>query len=175
MQQMRILINVLVFEAGWFASVLGAARGLPWLGPVVVLVAVAFNLFRNPRWPAEVALNVAAGVLGFIIDTGLIAFGVFAPIRYWLWFPLSPIWMVFMWINFATLLNVSLKWLHGRYPLAAILGAMGGPAAYYGGAQLGAAQQTMDMGSLLTLAVVWSAAVPALLFTAKVVERRVAT
>ncbi|MGA7874523.1 MAG: DUF2878 domain-containing protein [Desulfoferrobacter sp.] len=172
---MRTLINVLAFQAGWFASVVGAARDLPWLGPLVVVLVVACNLFKNPRWPAEVALSVAAAVFGFIVDTALVACGVFAPVRYWLSPPLSPIWMVFMWINFATLLNASLKWLHGRYLLAAFLGALGGPAAYYGGAQLGATQEAMGMASLLVLAVVWSVAVPALFFTAKIIESRVKT
>lgn len=169
---MRTLINVLAFQAGWFASLLGAARGLPWLGPMVVVLVVACNLYKNPRWPVEITLSVAAALFGFIVDTGLGAFGVFAPVHYWLPPPFSPVWMVFMWVNFATLLNVSLKWLHGRYFLAAFLGAVGGPAAYYGGAQLGATQEAMSMASLLVLAVVWSVSVPALFFTAKIVEQR---
>jgi hypothetical protein len=31
---MRLLVNFVAFQLGWFACVLGAAQGLPWLGPV---------------------------------------------------------------------------------------------------------------------------------------------
>ena len=46
--------------------------------------------------------------------------------------------MVMLWVNFAMTLNVSLGRLRGKYLLAGILGAFGGPMAYYGGAELGA-------------------------------------
>ena len=31
---MSVLANFLVFQAGWFATVLGAANGAPWLGGI---------------------------------------------------------------------------------------------------------------------------------------------
>ena len=168
---MRTLINVLAFQVGWFASVLGAARGLPWAGPLVVTLVLGYNLFQNSRWLPEMLLSAVAALLGLFVDSALIAYGVFSPVRYWVPFPLSPIWMVFMWVNFATLINVSLKWLHGRYLLAAFFGALGGPAAYYGGAQLGATRHAMGMEDLLILAVVWCGAVPALFYVAKGIDK----
>lgn len=36
----RLIINLLAFQVGWFASVLGAASGYPLFGPVVVSVVV---------------------------------------------------------------------------------------------------------------------------------------
>ena len=32
---MATLRNLLAFQACWFTSVLGAAHGMPWLGPLV--------------------------------------------------------------------------------------------------------------------------------------------
>ena len=86
--------------------------------------------------------------------------------------PFSPLWMVSLWINFATLLNVSLKWLHGRYALAAVLGALGGPAAYYSGARLGAMQNLPGIGSLLVLSLAWSVAVPIVLWMVEIIWKR---
>ena len=61
---MSVLANFLVFQAGWFATVLGAANGAPWLGPVAVLAAAiagaAFGLV-----PA--AISFASGVVAFMV------------------------------------------------------------------------------------------------------------
>ena len=55
---MRLFINFLAFQLGWFASVLGAAHGLPWAGPVVVAMVVMLHLrlVRRPLppFPAQI-------------------------------------------------------------------------------------------------------------------------
>jgi hypothetical protein len=163
MGTMRTIINVAVFQAAWFAAVLGVAQGIFWLGPLAVILGLLCHLWLQPERLKEISLAMAAGILGFLFDSGLIAGGIFAPVRDWMPAPFSPLWMVFLWINFATLLNVSLKWLHGRYGLGAVLGAVGGPAAYYSGARLGAMQNLPGMGNLLVLSLAWGMAVPVLL------------
>jgi len=55
-------------------------------------------------------------------------------------------------VNLATTLNVSMAWLRGRYALAAIFGAFGGPLAYYSGAKLGAMTRLPDSTGLIVLA-----------------------
>lgn len=168
---MRIFLNVLGFQVGWFLSVLGAARGLPWLGPLSIMTVLAFHLSQTPRRLAEVTLALATGAFGFLFDSALVAGGVFSPVRYWMPAPFSPFWTVLLWVNFATLLNVSLKWLQGRYVLAALLGALGGPAAYYGGAKLGATQEALSTGGILVLSAAWSCAVPAVFYMAKAINK----
>jgi hypothetical protein len=79
--------------------------------------------------------------------------------------------MVMLWVNFAITLNVSLRRLHGRYLLSALLGAVGGPAAYYGGAGLGAMTAIPDTVSLIVLAIVWGVVVPALFRIASVINK----
>jgi hypothetical protein len=51
---------------------------------------------------------------------------------------LAPVWIIAMWAGFATLLHVALRWLLPHRWLAALLGAVGGPLAYYAGMRLGA-------------------------------------
>jgi len=72
----RAIVNLTAFQIGWFAAVLGAGRGMPWLGVVVVpLVCVRRSLterarglgplmtfFERGNWPGrrgEVILDVA--------------------------------------------------------------------------------------------------------------------
>jgi hypothetical protein len=146
--------------------VLGAAYGMPWLGVVVVPIVVVLHIAIAFQKQDELFLILAAGAVGFCVDSVLVAFGVFSPVAYLLPAPFSPPWMVLLWMNFAITLNASLKKLHGRYTLSALLGAVSGPAAYYSGAKLGAATELPTISDLVVLSAVWAAAVPALFWIA---------
>lgn len=159
---MRIIINIVAHQVGWFAAVLGVGNGMPWLGVAVIPLLLALHLALSPEWKPELALVLGAAMIGFIFDTVLVSTGVFSPVFYLLPAPLSPPWMVMLWINFAMTLNVSLGRLRGKYLLAAILGAFGGPMAYYGGAELGAMTVIPNANQLVVLGIAWACAVPLL-------------
>ena len=160
---LRKLINAILFQTAWFAAVLGAANGIPWLGTLVLLPVLAVNIRLADLRRAEACLILAAGLLGFAFDTALVAAGVFTPVQYLLPYPLSPPWMVGLWMSFAATLNVSMSWLQGRYLTAALFGAAGGPLAYLSGARLGATATEPDQYGLLLLAVGWGVITPLLL------------
>ncbi len=163
---MNVLVNFLVFQAAWFATVLGAADGLPWIGPVVVLAAAALHL-RSSRLPrVEARLLVSAMALGLLVDSLLLSTGWIAyPNGQWI--PgLAPYWIVAMWALFATTLNVSMRWMHGRYLLAAAFGAIGGPLSYFAGSRLGAMTFVDSTAALAALALAWALAMPALIWLA---------
>jgi hypothetical protein len=163
----RKTINVVLFQAAWFAAVLGAAGGLPWLGPLVIIPTLAVHLAMQDDRRGEVKLLLAAGVLGFIFDTAFVAGGVFTPLRHLLPRPFSPPWMVCLWLNFAATLNVSMAWLRGRYLLATLFGAIGGPLAYYSGAKLGATEALPSSTGMLLLAIGWGIMTPLLVWLAR--------
>jgi hypothetical protein len=154
------IVNAVAFQIGWFAAVLGAAHGAAWLGVVVVPLVVALHLTLSPDWRSELALALGAGAIGLVFDTALVSIGVFSPVFFLLPAPLSPPWMVMLWINFSTTLNRSLGSLQDRYLLAGLLGAVGGPAAYYSGARLGAMTSIPAGTQLLVLAAAWAVVVP---------------
>jgi len=164
---MNLVINVLLFQLGWFACVLGAARGLPWAGAAVAAAVVGWHLARA-TWPKrELALVAVAALAGAAFETVLVHTG-------WVQFDsgvllqgFPPYWMVALWAVFATTLNVSLRWLHRRGALAAALGAVGGPAAYYAGAQLGAIELSPTGAALAAIGAGWAILAPALLGAAR--------
>ena len=170
---MRVIINFIAFQIGWFAAVLGPASGMPWLGIAVVPFVLGLHLAMAPNWRPELTLALAAAVMGFIFDTVLTASSVLSPVYYLLPPPFSPPWMVMLWINFSITLNVSLRSLRGRYALAALLGAIGGPAAYYAGQRLGAVEiHDPESIALLVLAAAWAGAVPLLFRLAAYFNKR---
>lgn len=164
---MTVVANVVLFQLGWFACVLGAAHALPWLGPLVALPIIAWHLARAARARPELVLAVSALLAGALFDTLLVRTG-------WIRFSAgalvagtAPLWMMVLWAIFATSLNVSLRSLRTRPGLAVILGALGGPLAYYSGARLGALTFTAVRPALAMIALGWAVLTPALLAAAR--------
>lgn len=160
-------VNLVLFQAAWFAAVLGAAGGVLWLGPLAMLPVLAIHLALQDNRRGELKLLLAAGLLGFLFDTSLVSYGVFTPVAHLSPSPYSPPWMVCLWLNFAATLNVSLSWLRGRYLLAALFGAVGGPLAYYSGAKLGATEELPTTFGMLILAIGWAIMTPLLVWLAQ--------
>ena len=139
---MKNLLNFALFQAGWFACVLGAVREEMWWGPIGVTVIVALHLVvlsRAGERGRELGFILGVGVVGSLLDTGLRALEVTA-------YPTSPEslfvppWIAALWFLFATLPYHSLGWLRGRWKLAFALGAIGGPLSYLGGVRMGAVE-----------------------------------
>ena len=167
----RKAINVALFQVAWFAAVLGAARGMLWLGPLVVLPTLAVHLALQDDRRGEVKLLLTAAMLGFAFDTALAAAGFFTPRQHLYPRPFSPPWMVCLWLNFAATLNVSLAWLRNRYLLAALFGAIGGPLAYYSGAKLGATEAIPTTTGMLLLSLGWAVITPLLVRVTTIFRR----
>jgi len=164
------VVNFAAFQAGWFACVVGAARGWTWLGPIVVAGVVGLHVATSRPAVRELALILAVGVLGTLVDTAMIAMGVFAPIGGHGWIP--PAWFVALWPAFATLLNGCLGWMSGRYALGAACGAVGGPLSYWAGARLGALRLNDNAAmSIAAVAAEWAIVTPVLLRMAKAARR----
>jgi hypothetical protein len=159
---LRKVANFIAFQAAWFAAVLGAAQGMPWLGVIAVPLALALHLALSPAWRPELLLALAAAATGFVFDSILIAAGMFSPVPYILPSPFSSLWMVMLWVNLATAMNVSMGWLRGRYKLASLLGAIGGPMAYTSGAKLGAMTAMPGPTGLAAIGLAWAIALPLL-------------
>jgi hypothetical protein len=168
------IIQFVGFQAAWCAAVFGAAGGQFWLGPVALLLWLAFYALLSGRPKLEITIALIALLLGLVIDSLLIGNGVYTPRGLIGGLTLTPPWMLSLWINFGTLVNGSLSWLRGRYWLGAFLGSWGGPAAYYSGHRAGALTFHPPLIShLVFLGIAWAVAVPLLFFLAGKIEEKV--
>lgn len=161
--------NAVAFQLVWLASVGGAGRGWWWAGPLALALFAAWQI-PTSRWPAaDLRLMAGAAVLGFGVDTlwlrlGLMEFTTALP-----WPGVAPVWIVVLWMAFGLTLNHSLSSLKRRPWLAALLGLLGGPLAYYaaehawGAVELGPTPTV----ALVALAVAWAALTPLLLMLAQ--------
>lgn len=158
----RVIANFVSFQAGWFACVLGAARGYAWFGPVLVLVIVAAWLFAAAR-PRSLAWVLGlGGVVGWCWDSWVSIMGFIGYAPGPLPAPFAPLWILALWVLLGTTLDVSLRWLRGKWWLAALLGAASGPLAYLGGARLGALQLLRPTEALCAQAIGFGLLLPAL-------------
>lgn len=159
------LMNFAMFYLGWFACVMGAGHGQLWLGPLVVAALVLIHLFLIAAPVQEAKLIALIGIFGFAVDTLQASAGLYAFARTSAAPWLCPLWMVALWMIFATTLNASMSWLAGRYRLAAVLGALCGPVSYVAGARLGAIELSAPASaSLVGIAIVWACVMPSLLW-----------
>jgi hypothetical protein len=158
-----VVSNFVLFQIGWFACVWSAAAHQPWIGVLVATGVMLAHVLRAPMPKTELKLVFVVLALGLVFDSLLVWQG-------WLQYSsgivlpfVAPYWIVALWGLFATLLNVSLRWMRGRWVLAAVFGAAGGPAAYYGGLRLGALEFGNISAGLLALAIGWAVLTPLLL------------
>ncbi|MGM1052458.1 MAG: DUF2878 domain-containing protein [Pseudomonadota bacterium] len=128
---LRPLLNLVAFELGWLACVLGGS----WVAVLVAAVILTLHLVWQAR-PGEWRWLAGFAALGLGVDGGLTLAGGFDFGDQPLMFGVLPLWIWLLWPLFATLLHHSLAWLWQRPWLAVLGGAISGPASYYAGAQL---------------------------------------
>jgi len=72
-----------------------------------------------------------------------------------------PLWLAVLWLLFASTLRHSLRWTAKAWWLSSLLGAIGGPMSYLGGARLAGVGLPLGLlPSLILLSVIWAALLP---------------
>ncbi|RMF75480.1 MAG: DUF2878 domain-containing protein [Acidobacteria bacterium] len=153
------LINLGLYQIGWFCCVLGAARGQGTAGGLVALALVLVHVALLEDRSGEAPLLALAGGFGLAVDSTLGSLKLLDYASPSPWSPLAPVWIVALWIQLATLLRFGLAVMVGRPGLAALLGAAGGPLAFMIGERLGAVRFAEPAWiALLALGVLWAIA-----------------
>ncbi|MCU0760090.1 MAG: DUF2878 domain-containing protein [Steroidobacteraceae bacterium] len=134
----RKAVNFIVYQVTWLLGVIAAARGQAALGCLILAAAIAVHLWLAPRRAPEVRLVLAALLVGLLWESLLVSFGLFRYASGNFAAGIAPYWILALWAQFATTLNLSLAWLKGRPLLGVAFGLLGGPLAYYAGFKLGA-------------------------------------
>ena len=164
---MLLFSNIAIFQLAWLLSVIGGARQMPWLGPVVVIMALAVHLRAARNRFEEIMLVMLCGAIGAVFDSALVASGWVAYKAGQFSENFAPYWIIAMWMLFAMTLNVSMRWLRGRPWLAALLGLYGGPLSYVAGQAIGGIVLVNQFAALAALAIGWALMMPLLMWLAE--------
>ena len=157
------IVNFILFQLGWLACVISAAKGLPLLGALIAACIIVFHIWRAALPLTELKLIAFALLIGAVWDSVLVWQGLLIYQSGILLPHVAPYWIIIMWALFATTLNVSLRWLKGRVLYAIVFGAIGGPLAYYAGQRLGAVEFSETVYALSALLVGWALFTPVLM------------
>ena len=162
-------LNYALYQAGWFACVLGAARGWPWSGCAIAAALVAIHLLWSVDRPRQVQRIVIAVAVGGLVEVIQIAAGTYRFTSGTVFTALPPPWLLLMWAQMATTFDFSMRPIVARPVAAALFGAVGGPLAFLAGERLGAVTLQRPLASsLVLLSISWAAAMILLAVT----ERR---
>ena len=161
--QPRLVVNFILFQIGWFACVIGAAKQMPWLGVATVLAIVIWHLTQAKQAKKELQLLIIALVIGGTFDQIMLNHQLITYQAHGWSSMLVPVWILALWAEFVTVLNVSLRWMKGRWLVAVLFGAIGGPLAYMGAEKLGAVTLNHLPISYVALSVGWACLTPLLL------------
>jgi len=153
---------MLFYQVTWLAAVTGAGHARWWPGLAVLLAFAVWQLSVSQWRRADIVLVVAVSVIGFGIDSLFLQRGL---MRFWApdaWPDVAPIWLIVLWTSFALALNHSLAFLQERPLLAALLGFIGAPLAYW---IAGSSWHALSFGnrplwSLALIAVIWAVLMP---------------
>jgi hypothetical protein len=169
---LRYFLHGLLFQLAWFAAVLAAARGWVLLSALAPLAVAALGLWQAEDRRPELKLIGIAVLVSLVGDSLVLAMGRSVFAAHWPISWLPPLWVIALWMGFATLANTALRWFRDHLLLVGVLGAVFGPLTYYGGAELGAGRMGEPFWPhVAMLAVLWGAAAPFLLWLAKSWER----
>lgn len=154
--------NFLLYQFAWLACVMGAAAGRPELGIAAALSVTGLHLALSRSAMGELKLLFLTALIGGGWENLIVTLD-------WVHYRgghaagAAPVWILALWVAFATTFNVSLRWLQGRNALAALAGLVGGPLAWYGGARLGALELPDLPTNLIGIGLGWAVLLPLLL------------
>lgn len=165
-----IFINVFLAYINWFAVAILAGIGKPLFAllPSLGVVGIHLLMTSSENRVPQVALLLKAALIGFLSETLFIYIGTVSYPENGSWGYIPPLFMVGLWVAFATTLQTSLFWLHSRLLLSAAFGFLVSGPSYYAGEKLGALLLARPLlTSLLEIGTVWCFAFPFLLFLAR--------
>ena len=167
----KVLINITLFQLGWFACVIGGAYGYPLTGSLIAVMAILYHLYVTKQRKNELMFVISAMLIGLFFDSFLVYNGWLAYSNGILHPNLAPYWIMVMWGLFATTINISMKWLNRSLILPFIFGLIGGPLAYLAGSNIGAVQFIDKTNALIALAIGWSIITPSLPYLSKTITQ----
>ncbi|MFT5219741.1 MAG: hypothetical protein ACI9LO_001875 [Planctomycetota bacterium] len=156
------ILNLLLFQIGWLVCI--TSGNYAALGYTVLVLVFHWRLFSPDK--REWWLILLVTVVGVSWDWTMSGFGILVfseAVK-----SMLPLWLVCVWILFATTYQHGMYWLQGRPVLAALLAAVMGPVSYWSGSQLNevALGEPLTL-SLIILAIGWGTLFPVSMQLAK--------
>jgi hypothetical protein len=169
----RLIVDIVGFQITWWASALGAGAGRWEPGVAAAAIVILFQLAMSATRGATLAAILAALLMGLAGETAMMSAGL---VRYAADWPvewLPPLWLLGLWMVFATCIEATARMLGSHtYLKGALLGAVLAPPTYWAGQSFGALTLAEPIWlPLFATAAVWAIATPLMLAIFKLANR----
>ena len=166
MQKILLIVWFLAYKVAWLACVLGGGvYGYPLLAAIPMLIWVVIWIAVQQNKRSLLYTCIFALLYGAMMDSVLVLLGTmrFAP-HAETGTP-SPLWMMMLWLGFGAIYEKSLGVLKNKKYVLPIIGAIGGPMAYIGGANMGAVEiGRSETEFIILIGIEWALALPLLMW-----------
>lgn len=163
---MKATTHTILLYASWYITVYGAAHDRYLPGVVAnVLVALVY-LYWKRFIREELIFLFLVTVCGSAIDSlnPILGFVTFKANSVSI-LNIYPLWMLSLWIAFATAFKDLFKWLEGKLVLAALIGGFAGPLSFSAAQSIGALTFTKgELYPLMINSLEWAVMFPILIF-----------
>ena len=165
-QKLFKISNATFFYIIWWSCILGVKLGYNYLGAIFTLLFIAAHLKLISKPRKEMKLILVCALLGFIVETFHLHTNFLSYQGYI--FPntlFPPVWIICIWIAFASTLNYSMFWMKGRWLIMVISGTLFGPISYVAGVKFGVINFNFSYSfSIFLLAIIWGLSIPLMYF-----------
>jgi hypothetical protein len=149
------ILNLVMFQLGWAICVLGGNLMAVAYSLIALLIHHRYVLQSKSEWK----LVGFIALVGITWDSLLVFFGLIVYSDAVL-FSL-PVWMICLWILFATTFMHSMAWLSGYSWLCVFVGTVFGPMSYWAGVELSDASfGASPILSMVVIAAGWAILFP---------------
>jgi hypothetical protein len=147
-------------QAGWFVSVVSAAKGAGWIGAALAALLACGHLAYVRAPGREVPLLLVAPLIGWLWDSVPVRLGCLHYPNGMLLPGTAPYWMMGLWLLFAAQINTVFRWMRNRTVAASLLGCVAGPLSFRAGAALGAVEFVRPAAAYVLLGCAWAVLMP---------------
>ena len=161
--QINNIYNIVGFQICWWSCVLGVVNDYQYLGPIAMTMFLLVHFICFSKNIREIYFVVIIGIFGVLIDSSFLTFDIIK-YKYPILNSFAPLWIISMWIGFASTINHSMYWLNGQHYLMALFGFVFGPLSYLAGLNFEALIFEKSLSVLLILGVVWAFSLPLMFF-----------
>ncbi|RDX35842.1 DUF2878 domain-containing protein [Kangiella sp. HD9-110m-PIT-SAG07] len=149
------IVNFVLFQLVWIGFVFGAAENYIWVGCVLLVIMLTWQLWPTRRANSDFFVIGASAAFGFVLASAWSASGLIVYDHHWPVREIAPWWIVALWVVFGASFNHSLGWIQKSPYLAGLMAAIGGPVSYMAAERVGAVIIFKPFITLSLMAVGW--------------------
>jgi hypothetical protein len=153
--RLSFLLDLVLFQAVWFACVLATRSPYPQILPLVGTILVLSRVIWKGRFQEALPLACTCIVIGTLGDALLVKLGFLSFGPYPSLFG-APLWMVALWMNFGLMLQPLFSWFMENCVRTLAGFSIGGALAYFSGEKLEVLSLEKGWQSILAIGAEWA-------------------